>query len=127
MALINECSLSGLYGAGIYHASQACKAAQYAPAERKRVRIPDSNYDKVVNVKHILVSRVLLGDPQLARGTMNNLRRPAEKRAGGGVCYDSVIAAGGQAVAGWSQVHSEYITYDRTQAYPEYLLYVVEK
>ena len=111
-------SLGGLYGAGVYHASQGCKAAQYAPKQYRTI------WDETP-VKTLIVSRVILGDPQRARGSMNNIRRPGEnQRKGRGVTYDSVVA---ESSSNSSQLHNEFIVYDRTQVYPEYVLSVVEK
>jgi hypothetical protein len=117
-------SLGGLYGAGCYHASQACKAGQYADtAYLQKGPEPGGyppGYNGYTKVKTILVSRVLLGDPQVTNRSMNNMRRPNEKITGSGILYDSVVATGG------NQVHDEYIVYDRTQVYPEYILTVCE-
>ena len=114
-------SLGGLYGAGVYHASQGCKAAQYAPKQYHTM------WDKTP-VKTIIVSRVILGDPQRARGSMNNTRRPDENQGKGqGVTYDSVVASSSSFSLLHKQMHNEFIVYDRTQVYPEYVLSVVEK
>ena len=107
--------MRGLYGAGIYHSSQACKAVSDATSEWERVEWAGKTGERrkgTRRVKHILVSRVLLGDPQLAIKPMRDARRPAERRAGSGVCYDSVVA------------DTDYVTYDRTQVYPEFLVTV---
>ena len=117
--------LGGLYGAGVYFANQSCKAAQYA-------RDP--------GVKTLLISRVTLGDPFYATGTLSQYRRPPERTStlkanlnnlygamapGGGIqvtrfgcLYDSVVA--NSTTNG--QVHRELIVYDHRQAYPEYVV-----
>lgn len=99
------CSLQGLYGAGLYFASQSCKAAQYAPPSQGK--------------HYMLYTRVLLGVPYYPRSGMLGARRPpAHPKCPGKLC-DSVIANVGVANHG-KQFHREFIIYDRRQAYPEY-------
>ena len=92
------------YGAGCYFASQACKAVSYTR--------PDPNAN---NMRIMLVSRVVLGDPHYQTRT-EALRRPPER--GGlfdrGVLFDSIVA---------NKDHRELIVYDHRQAYPEYIVF----
>ena len=99
-------SLSGLYGAGVYFANQACKAAQYAERDRR-------------GHKTIIVARVTLGDPYYAASTDHSLRRPPDRNAAfsKGATFDSVVANG---------EHRELIVYDHRQACPEIILRVKE-
>lgn len=95
------CSLSGLFGAGLYFAQDSCKSGQYAARDRN-------------NVHWFLLSRVLLGRPYYAKQAMNSLRKAPEG-------FDSVVYNGGGIAGGLGQ-HRELIVYDRFQAYPEYLI-----
>eukprot|EP00916_Digyalum_oweni_P018054 GHVL01030242.1.p1 GENE.GHVL01030242.1~~GHVL01030242.1.p1 ORF type:complete len:2110 (+),score=387.14 GHVL01030242.1:120-6449(+) len=88
----------GLYGAGIYFASQACKSFQYANGR-------------------MFLARVTLGEIHYPNQGHQGRRAPA-RATGKGTC-DSVVAAGGQG----SQVHHEYIVYDKAQTYPAYLIH----
>ena len=103
--------LDGLYGAGIYFANQSCKAAQYA---------------KDPGVKTLIVARVALGDPYYADstwrsyGTLSASRRPPDRPRADkakGLTYDSIVANESR-----TQIHREFMLYDRRQAYPEYIV-----
>jgi len=100
------CSLDGLHGAGLYFASESCKAAQYAPPAADGRR-------------HLLYVRVLLGLSCYVRDSMKGARRPPPDPGSGGRLCDSVIANAGVANGG-RQVHREFVVYDRRQAYPEF-------
>ena len=92
---------------GVYFANQSCKAAQYA---------------RDGGEKTLLISRVTLGDPHYATGTLKEYRRPPERNAvvwGAGLTYDSVVA---NTSTTSGQVHRELIVYDHRQAYPEYVV-----
>ena len=92
-------ALSGLYGAGVYFASQSCKSAQYAKDE---------------GIKTLLIARVALGDPFYASGTeLRQARRPPERSSAfsRGLTYDSVVAN-----RGGTQAHREFIVYDHRDA-----------
>lgn len=96
-------SMGGLYGAGCYFAENACKSSQYAPG---------------THGEHtILLCRVLLGDSYRTSTRMGQARRPPNKGGHSGKTFDSVLASGG------TQVHREFMVYDKTQVYPEYIIY----
>ena len=57
-----------------------------------------------------------MGDAYYTQAGMSGVRRPPDKGGGGGT-YDSVLASGG------TQVHREFIVYDRNQAYPEFIIH----
>ena len=96
--------IGGLYGGGCYFAESSCKSQQYSTANR-------------AGEFTMLYCRVLLGDPHLTNTQLKNQRRAPEKPGHPGRIYDSVVASGG------SQVHREFIVYDRHQIYPEFLIY----
>merc|ERR1712176_1605614 len=95
-------SLQGLYGGAVYHACEACKAAQYSRDPGEKV---------------LLISRVVLGDPYYANGQYTGARRPPDRpeRHAHGMTYDSVIANKSNVK---SQVHREFMVYDHTSCYP---------
>jgi len=95
------CSLSGMFGAGLYFAQDSCKSGQYAEADRSK-----SHW--------FLLCRVRLGRPYYATETMQN-----ERKAPDG--FDSVVFNPGQGHVPVGQ-HRELIIYDRYQAYPEYVV-----
>jgi len=97
----------GLYGRGIYFAHEACKCMQYTENDHAT----------------IVISRVVMGEPFYPRQQQTTLRRPPEKDPSTHSLYDSVIANPGVANLG-TQVHREYVVYDRSQAYPEFVVTV---
>jgi hypothetical protein len=97
--------LSGLYGGGCYFAENSCKSHQYA-------RNTTAAGEHV-----ILYCRVALGDAFRTSTQLKNRRRAPDKPDGRGSTFDSVVARGG------SQVHREFIVYDRNQVYPEFVIY----
>lgn len=103
-------SLGGLYGGGIYFAEASCKSLQYAPAED--------------GLHRMLYCRVLLGDPHYTQQQMTQVRRPPDRRGSSGLLYDAVVANSGAMAGARSgrQEHREFIVYDRTQVYPEFLV-----
>lgn len=100
-------SLQGLYGGAVYHACEACKAAQYC---------------KDRGVKVMLISRVILGDAYFTTECFSGQRRPPERpeHRAKGMTYDSVVANKSN-VNG--QVHREFMVYDFASSYPEFLVY----
>ena len=93
--------LEGLYGAGTYFADQACKALQYA--------YPDAS-----GRRYIFFCRVTMGQAFASRTMMQRQRRPPHG-------YDSVVANTSVANFGM-QIHREFIIYDGSQIYPEFLI-----
>ena len=102
--------LNGLYGSGIYFAHQACKSLQYC----------DRDSD---GLSYFFVCRVTLGAVHYTEQRLVSWRRPPVMPGTGGLLFDSVVANSGVANDG-RQFHREYIVYDRTQVYPEYLVTV---
>lgn len=101
--------MGGLYGAGIYFASEACKASQYAKKNPS------------TGTKVIFVSRVLLGDPHYLQAAFKDRRPPQRDHAPVGVMHDSCVANTSR-----SQVHREFVLYDHRAAYPEYIVHFTE-
>ena len=100
---------SGLYGAGTYCADYSCKSMQYAGGETPA---PGA-------LRCFLVCRVLMG---LAYKTKIALPKATEPIFGGKT-FDSVFAGEGASNNG-KQEHNEFVTYEKDQVYPEYLVYV---
>eukprot|EP00928_Gymnodinium_smaydae_P026631 TRINITY_DN20846_c1_g2_i2.p1 TRINITY_DN20846_c1_g2~~TRINITY_DN20846_c1_g2_i2.p1 ORF type:complete len:261 (-),score=6.14 TRINITY_DN20846_c1_g2_i2:224-1006(-) len=102
-------SKNGLYGQGLYFTPQSCKAMRYALQDDSRSR-------------WIILSRVVLGVPHTATVTNRNLRRPPEFL--GSSPADSIVASPGDLPGAPSdhQFHTEFVLFDGTQAFPEYLI-----
>eukprot|EP00802_Teleaulax_amphioxeia_P001877 Tamp_01879.p1 GENE.Tamp_01879~~Tamp_01879.p1 ORF type:complete len:1262 (+),score=324.47 Tamp_01879:258-3788(+) len=103
-------NLGGLYGAGSYFAINACKSHQYrrsAPGSRAHV---------------MLVCRVTMGIPFYTSTQHTHARRAPDNPATAGRPFDSIFAEGGIANGG-SQQHNEYVVFDGSQVYPEYVVH----
>lgn len=93
-------NLEGMFGAGLYFAEDSCKAGQYASKDTR-----GSHW--------LILSRVLLGCVHHTCEPMPRIRRaPAS--------CDSVVFSPNHTVGH----HREFVTYDRFQAYPEYIVEV---
>jgi len=101
-------SLQGLYGGGIYFADAACKSLQYCRSDSLLAPGPQA--------KVLLLSRVMMGSACRTK-TQNIGNRTAPDGC------DSVFAETGKARKG-KQFHNEYVVYDETRIYPEYLVYI---
>lgn len=99
------CSLSGMFGAGLYFAENSCKSGQYAETDR-------------MNSHWFLLCRVRLGRAYYATSPMNSVRKAPDG-------FDSVVfnPRSGHAMGH----HRELIVYDRYQAYPEYIVCAIER
>jgi hypothetical protein len=104
-----KANLGGLYGAGTYFAINACKSQQYSTKH--------SNSGQYV----MLVCRVILGIPFCTTAKHHHDRRAPDNPATAGRPYDSIFAERDKANGG-QQKHNEYVVFDRTQIYPEYLV-----
>jgi len=96
-------NIKGLYGAGTYFAENNCKSMQYTKS-------PNANGEYTM-----IYSRVLLGHACLTSQGLAKVRRAPDRQPN--VPFDSVLASGG------TQVHREFIVYDRHQTYPEFIIY----
>ena len=77
-------------------------------------------------VKILLMARVTLGDVHYVQHADQHkkLRRAPLVAGKKGLVHDSVVANEGQARTTYGkQYHREYIVYDRSQAYPEYVVF----
>ena len=101
-------NLHGLYGGGCYFAENAAKSHHYNGSLTGR------------GERVVLYCRVLLGDAfhtAQRLGGQKQMRRAPDKPGSGGAAHDSVIAARG------ATNHREFIVYDRTQVYPEFMVF----
>lgn len=102
---------TGLYGDGVYFAEKSCKSAQYC---------------KDVGERCIIIARVVLGCASIARCPARGERKapfidPQRPALG---MHDSVVAHPGIPIGpGKEQVHREFIIFNGTQAYPEFVIY----
>lgn len=68
-----------------------------------------------------IICRVLMGRAYHSKETLKNQKEPPEDQKG--QRYESVFAEEGKSNGG-EQEHNEYVTYDASQVYPEYLVYI---
>ena len=102
--------LGGRYGAGNYFASNACKSHQYSePSPGSGIRV-------------MLVCRVVMGLPYCAASLHKNARRAPDNPETPGRPFDSVFAEAG-VIANGDKSHNEYVIYDQSQVYPEYVVH----
>jgi hypothetical protein len=102
--------LNGLYGAGSYFAINVCKSHQYSNTAHN-------------SGNHVmLVCRVIMGIPFCTHAQHTNERRAPDNHATPGRPYDSIFAESGVARRG-AQNHNEYVVFDRSQVYPEYVVH----
>jgi len=104
-----KASLMGMYGAGTYCADYSCKSMQYAK--------PSTDAGERV----LIICRVLMGRAYHSKKTLQCHKEPPEDQKG--QRYESVFAEEGKSNGG-AQTHNEYVTYDASQVYPEYLVYI---
>jgi hypothetical protein len=103
-------NLRGLYGAGSYFADASCKANQYA----KRSATAQGEHV-------LLLCRVLMGWAFPTKTQHKQQRRPpANPAVGPSRPYDSIFAECGVGRVG---PHNEYVVFDRSQVYPEYIVH----
>ena len=108
-------SLGGLFGAGCYFAENSSKSDEYVPPGGKQF---------------MFLSRVVLGTPFVTPKTHTNLRRPPCVQGHfdrGPPCgherLDSVMATTkAMDPNSWLEKFREFVVYDHSQCYPEYLI-----
>ncbi len=112
------CSLGGLFGVGVYLAENSSKSDEYC--------VPNGN-----GSCFMFLVRAVIGTPAIVLQQMNNLRRPpctqGHTELRGQFCKDpradSVLAPTSATHPGaFLQKYREFIVYDRTQCYPEFLI-----
>ena len=101
--------MGGLYGAGSYFALNACKSDYYG------------NKDKDSSNWVMLVCRVTMGVPFCTQEQHQGVRRAPDNPATPGRPHDSIFAESGVANRG-AQYHNEYVVFDRSQVYPEFVV-----
>jgi len=111
--LDNRCADRATYGYGAYFASQACKCWQYCCPKQTGQQ-----------VGYIVVARVALGEPFWATYVPKNRKEQFKKPP---PRFDSVLAQPGKMPGhprGGFQHHCEYIVFEKSQVYPEFVLEV---
>jgi len=109
---------SAFYGAGVYFACAACKSHQYTCDQQHKIKkCCQCQCDRTV-----IIARVALGDSYVATETRKNERRPPVRSDLSGT-YDSIVVKPGM-IKGHhkQQIHQEYVTFDKEQAYPCYVV-----
>ena len=106
-----------MYGHGVYFACAACKSHQYTCGKHNKAC--SCHVERTV-----IIARVALGDPFYAKEKMLHVRRPPLSDKAVGVTYDSIVVNPGPV---WghhnsSQLHQEFVLFDREQAYPCYVV-----
>eukprot|EP00438_Fugacium_kawagutii_P003639 Skav224209 [mRNA] locus=scaffold939:960748:961074:- [translate_table: standard] len=103
-----------MYGAGVYFACAACKSHQYTCDQHT----PGCQCERT-----LIIARVALGDAYVATETRKKERRPPVRSTATGT-YDSIVVKPGmiQGHPNSNQVHQEFVTFDREQAYPCYVV-----
>jgi hypothetical protein len=116
---------NGLYGAGLYFAQDSCKSLQYCQATN------------AAGEHCILYCRVLMGEPFLTDRMHKKVvgkntsgtkkiekaeRRPPDNPTTPGQPYDSIFAEQGVAWAG-NQKHNEFVVFEKSQVYPDYIIW----
>jgi hypothetical protein len=96
-------ALQGMFGAGVYFAEMSSKSDQYVMRNRS------GNF-------FLFLSRAMLGAAHRTQAPMHNTRRPPVMASIPGRAHDSVVYVPG------GNHYSEFIVYDKAQAYPEYLV-----
>ena len=71
----------------------------------------------------MIIARVALGDSYVATETRKNERRPPVRSDLSGT-YDSIVVKPGMIKGhhNQQQIHQEYVTFDKEQAYPCYVV-----
>ena len=111
------CSLNGMFGAGIYFAEDSSKSDQYI----------ERHHD---GYSYILLCRVMLGDTGVVLSTHSNERRALckKRKCNDDRCshdrFDSLMAETKRNKYKKASLHRhrEFVVYDRTQCYPEFLI-----
>lgn len=105
--LDNRLAYAGLLGTGVYGAEDAVKSNGYTGVDTNGCR-------------PMFLMRMCLGDIYITNISSSGIRRPPCKKCGLQVCtshqelFDSVVA---------NFLAREFVVYDRSQSYPEYLIW----
>jgi serine/threonine protein kinase len=96
-------ALTGMFGAGVYFADMCSKSDQYCTPNRHQSFF-------------LFLSRAMFGAVHNTQVPMQQTRRPPIMPSIPGRPHDSIVYVPGR------PHYSEYIVYDKTQAYPEFLV-----
>jgi serine/threonine protein kinase len=109
-------ALGGLFGAGCYFAENSSKSDEYVPPGSKQ---------------YMFLCRVVLGAPFVTQKTHANLRRPPCVQGhldpqwppcGHDRCDSLMATTKAMDPRSWLQKFREFVVYDHSQCYPEYLI-----
>jgi len=105
---VRVAALTGMFGAGIYFAENSSKSDLYTGSSV---------------TKTLILCRATLGNQYVTLSSMTNLRRPPD---GNGLLtrkkYHSVVGDSQKYNPSASLKNREFIVYDNSQAYPEYII-----
>ncbi|CAJ1353155.1 unnamed protein product [Effrenium voratum] len=109
----------GLFGQGSYFTDESCKSFQYSGAYDRHAAGPSGCEGCII------ISRVVLGYPYFATGQMKHLKTEPfrdDSDPSKGHCHCVVASSGISNGQGATQVHREFVVFNRYQAYPELLV-----
>ena len=110
--------MRGMYGDGVYFAGAACKSHQYSCGAHSGKACNTCKCERT-----LIIARVALGDAYHASCTQYGARRPPN-RSGAPGTHGSVVVNPGP--ISWhhspTQVHQEFVVFDREQAYPAFVV-----
>lgn len=107
----------GLYGRGVYFTDESCKSLQYSGAVDGGIVTGEAG--------HIIVTRVLVGQPHFAQGPMKSTKFEPyidESDPSKGRCNSVLVQPGTVRGSSQQQVHREFVIFDNAQTYPELVI-----
>ena len=109
---------TGMYGDGVYFAGAACKCHQYSCSTRCGSSTFSCKCERI-----LIIARVALGDTYHTDSTLWKVRRPP-KRQGAAGTHGSIMAKPGPMTGhhAQSQLHQEFVIFERDQAYPAFVV-----
>jgi hypothetical protein len=125
------CSLQGMFGAGLYFAENSSKSNQYVHSGACTVSGPNAPGCKCKKSDEVslLVCRVALGDALIEYNFRGNAPgqfwhgRRTEPTKPDGSLYHSVVGEAKAHYPSASLLLREYIVYESSQVYPEYIIH----
>jgi len=107
----------GLYGQGVYFTDESCKSLQYSGAVHGGLATGEAG--------HIIVTRVLVGQPHFAQGPMKSTKFEPyidDSDPSKGRCNSVLVQPGTVRGSSQQQVHREFVIFDNAQTYPELVI-----
>ena len=103
---------AGLFGFGSHFASEPCKSHMYT-----------ARYDSYVEMRTLIVCRVVVGDPWYADRIDRHMTLPPKRRDSERI-HDSTIVDPGvmPGHVNRTQMHREFVVFKSTQAYPAFII-----